>query len=361
MSDLHDAVRAEIGAYRPSAVPPFDARLRRRKTRDRRRLAIGAAALSAVAVATAAVLAPPIGGRPDELPGYTASPGPTPVAGDAGTASFTVHHLDRGVVDPGTDGRLDACLALPGVRHASKATTPPVHGVTVDGTREAEAFASCVRGLAGDGVVLTEHRPPALATAADIAAFVESCAWGRTATPVSGFLGMTQQEVLSPDVNSRILGRDGVCNPGSPVPDPSIVDVVIADGVVVWAGHLTPPQEPDASLPVPPQDPAGAELCKDSGDGGECFDLGPAQAAELAAALATGRPAPNAPECAVAAAVYRVTWWPASGLLDPVVWTVPSAACQLMTVADTKYDLDQDAHDLVAQVWDTARLDPVQR
>lgn len=176
-------------------------------------------------------------------------PAPTLAAVDA-TASFTVRYSAPGPVDPTTAERVGACLALPGVFHGSKATTPPVHGATVTGSGEAAAFAACVRGLSGNGVTLTEHRPPPLETEADIAAFVESCAYGRQATPVAGFVGMTQAEVLAPDVDSRILGQDGICNPGSPVPDPSIVDVVIADGVVVWAGHL---EVPGQRAPVPSQ------------------------------------------------------------------------------------------------------------
>ena len=78
MSDLDRAVQAEIDAWAPRTPPPgFDALAGRKRARDRRRLATGGAALSAVAIVGAAALAPSLGGGRDELPTVTGSPVPT--------------------------------------------------------------------------------------------------------------------------------------------------------------------------------------------------------------------------------------------------------------------------------------------
>lgn len=194
MSDLDQAVQAEIDAYRPATVPSFDALAGRKRARDRRRLATGGAALSAVALSAAFAVPSLIGGRPDRLPAVASSPAPSPA-------------------------------------------------------------------------------------------------------PSGG--------------------------------------------------------------PVPPDRPVGAEICKEptAVDGAdECFDVGPEQAGRLAETLATGRPLqPGAAECmALPVAVYRVTFRPASGLVDPVVWSVPSGLCLPMTVGGKKYGLPDDAQAAVAGIWDSA-------
>lgn len=326
-----------------------------------RRLTTFAAALSAVGLAMLVLW---LQDGSDQLPTAMTSrapSAPTLATQAASTVSFTVRFDTARPVRPVVAERVEQCLALPGVQHASKRSTPPVHGVAVASSGEAEEFATCIRVLSGDGVTLTEHRPPPLETAADIAAFVESCAGGRQASPVPGWVGRTLHEALAPDVSSRILGQDGVCNPGTPVLDPTVVDVVISDGLVVWAGHLQVPGATvtgaSADAPAPPAAPAGAELCQDSAAGLQCYDLGPHAAERLAAALATRRPQQDTAECpATAAEVYRITWRQSSGVLDPVVWTVPSAACLPMTAGTTRFDLDDAARTTVSGIWSVAGL-----
>ncbi len=325
---------------------------------DRRRLATAGAALSAVAAVAVAAFVPPLGGGTDELPPFAAPPAPaTPVA-EAETASSTVRYATRGPVDPGTAERVEACLALPGVRHTDKPSVPPVHGVDVTGHGETEAFATCVRALAGDGVTLTEHRLPPLDTQADIAAFVESCAWGRTPTPVAGYVGATQEQALAPGRNSRILGRDGICNPGSPVPDPTVVDVVIADGVVVWAGHLPFPDRPEPA--APPAVPAprsvawtGASVCLLGAGDQLCRDLGALEARELQTVLGravldtTG----GATDCGPDDRVYTVRFrHPA---VRATLTTVP-LTCAPVTVSGGRYRLDGRSRDQVKRAYDGA-------
>lgn len=81
MSDLHRAVEDEIDAFRPDRTPPFAGLLARRRARDRRRTATGAAALSAVAVIGIVFVPSALSGGEDRLPSV-ANPGPTQEAGD---------------------------------------------------------------------------------------------------------------------------------------------------------------------------------------------------------------------------------------------------------------------------------------
>ena len=103
---------------------------------------------------------------------------------------------------------------------------------------------------------------------------------------------------------------------------------------------------------MPPADPSGAEICKDSAVGNRCYDIGRAQADRLAAALATGRLQQETGECSASpVAIYPMAFQPASGLVDPVVWTVPSADCLPMAAGGDTYDLPDDARDAVARIW----------
>ena len=277
MSDLDQAVQAEIDAYRPVTVPAFDTLAGRKRARDRRRLATGGAVLSAVAIAGAAALAPSLGGGRDELPTVGSSPAPTAPA-------------------------------------------------------------------------VTE----------DLDALVERCLGGVATVPVPGLVGMTEQEAFPPNVRTalRVIARDGTCTTDSAAPPVAgMTDVVLDDGRVVWAGRLTaPPEGSDDAVPVPPQAPAGAEVCKDSADGNQCYDVGAFQSERLAAALATGRlRQPDDAECPASPdAVYRVRFMPAPGLLDPWTWEIPSAACLPVAVDSARFDLDEEARGLVARVWDSA-------
>lgn len=80
MSDLDQAVQAEIDSFTPAAPPAYDALVRRRSRRDRRRLVAGGTALSAGAVAVTAVLVLPFGSGPDRLPTGAVAPGASAAA-----------------------------------------------------------------------------------------------------------------------------------------------------------------------------------------------------------------------------------------------------------------------------------------
>lgn len=195
MFDLDQAVQAEIDAWAPRTAPPaFAALAGRKRARDRRRLATGGAALSAVAMAGAAAFASSLGEGRDELSTVASSPAPT----------------------AGADG------------------------------------------------------PDALAG---------RCLGGVATVPVPGLVGMTEQEAFPPNARAalRVVARDGACTTDSAAPPAAgMTDVVLDGGRVVWAGRRTAPPEGSAdAVPVPPQDPADAEVCKDTGSGSQCYSVGP--------------------------------------------------------------------------------------
>lgn len=147
MSDeLDRAVDARIDAYRPDILPPFTAIEGRRRARDRRRMAVGAGALSVAAVAAGALVVPGLLGGGDRL--TTGQPA-EPVA----LTRFTVRYAS---VSPseGRTGAVDAalgrCLALPGARDevGLAYSDPPVWAVTVEGTAaQAADVRDCLAGL----------------------------------------------------------------------------------------------------------------------------------------------------------------------------------------------------------------------
>lgn len=73
--DLDRAVDARIASYRPDALPPFSAIEARKRSRDRRRTAVGASALSVVALAGVSFVVPVLTGNGDRLTPGVASAG----------------------------------------------------------------------------------------------------------------------------------------------------------------------------------------------------------------------------------------------------------------------------------------------
>lgn len=379
MSDLHDAVQDELAAHRPDRVPPFAAIRARKRSRDRRRLATGGAALSAVAVAAAAVLAPSFpGGGPDRLPSY---------AGPADGTTTTTINVRVSTTKDGDQAAVEECVGGPvGV----KLSSPPVYAAALTATPEqTQAAVECLRRLPNVTSVETDKASPgpseavlpvpadppgaticpdsealggcravgeraarevaaALATAQPHEPASPRCA----AMPVTYVVTFGSPEGTAKPVPYRVPAR---CAPVERAGARYELDHDARNTVVRLYEAAGVPPSPSAA-PALPSDPGGAELCKDSTDGGGCYDLGQDQARRLAAALATGRPAPDH-QCLVSpVAVYRVTWLPVSGSADPVVWTVPSAECLPMTAAGRTYDLDQESREVVASIWDGAGL-----
>jgi len=315
VSDLDRAVQAEIDAWTPRTAPPsFDALTGRKRARDRRRLATGGAALSAVALSAAVLVPLLLGSGPDRLP-TVAAPPPTTDPESAETAG-----VSRAAVRPApADGNYQEALAK-GVLRADPATgclwlEQPAGGARTQLLLQGEQYS--VDFGASPAVVLDGGN--VVAVVGDV---VEA----------GGGLSDDEAGVEGCPVRPR-----------------------------VYVGYFERPAAPServtgGSSPVPPTDPAGAEICKDTGSIRQCYSIDAAQAQQLAAALATGRPRqPNAAECpATPVALYRTTFMPTAGLLDPVVWTVPSADCLPMTVGGARFDLDADGHEAVARAWAVA-------
>ncbi len=152
MSDPIDrAVDAQIDAFRPHKVPPFAAIEARKRGRDRRRMAVGAGALSIVGVLGVVFAGPSLTGGGDRLTG-------PPVAGPAATPTATVDdrvtryglsYVDLGAYDVARDEPLmKACLALPGTSEVSVSESlPPGYSVLLTGTERAAAFEQCAADL----------------------------------------------------------------------------------------------------------------------------------------------------------------------------------------------------------------------
>lgn len=387
MSELHDAVQDELAAHRPDGVPPFAAVRARKRSRDRRRLATGGAAVSVVAVGVLAVLAPSLaGGGADRLPAY---------AGGTATTTISVTFADHRMPYPG-DADVRAVQGCVGDLGRADHASEPVIGsgqvvtATVSASPERrEAVIDCLRGLEFVTSVQTQKatvEPPSVvmpvpvdppgATVCPDSAAVGGCRplGAEQARDVAGALARATRHEPA-DARCQALPVTYVVTFGSPhgvaKPVPYRVPARCAPveragslyeldsdarDVVVGLYESAGVPSPASAAPALPPDPAGAEFCKDGGDGGGCYDLGRDQARRLADALAHGRPAPDRHCLAAPVSVYRVTWLPVSASADPVVWTVPSTACLPMTAAGTTYDLDQDFREVVASIWDGAGL-----
>jgi hypothetical protein len=103
VSDLHDALQDRIVAHTPDTVPPFDALKDRKRARDRRRYAVAAAALSAVAVAGIAAATTWRSGPPDRLPTLA---GPASPAANGPSPS----PVERAAIRPPSESRMEAEL-----------------------------------------------------------------------------------------------------------------------------------------------------------------------------------------------------------------------------------------------------------
>lgn len=289
------------------------------RVRNRSRLATGGAALAAVALSAVVLLPSLLGGGPDRLPTLGAPP-PTTRPKSADTAG-----VSRAAVLPASaDGSHQEALAK--------------------GLLRADTASGCLWLEQPDGGSRTQLLLQGEAYSVDFGA-----------SPAAVLDGSTIVARVGDEVQAGGgLSDDEAGVDGCPVPPP------------VYVGYFERPAAPPEHVaggesPVPPPDPAGAEICKDSADGNQCYDIGSGQAKRLSAALATGRlRQPDAAECAAApVAIYRATFMPASGLLDPWVWEIPSAACLPMSVDSTRFDLPDDARDTVTRIWDAAGLFPV--
>lgn len=156
MSDLDRAVDARVEAYTPHSAPPFAAVAARKRSRERRNLALAGGLLSAAAVATA-VLVPPL--LTDDT---LVDPG-TLAYGGARSVSRTTFQLEyeelgaseRSPLAP--DPALRQCLDLPGARDQGLPAphAPSTWRLTAEGTpTQLHDVRSCLQAL--DSVTVSE-------------------------------------------------------------------------------------------------------------------------------------------------------------------------------------------------------------
>ena len=128
-------------------MPSFAALEARRRTRDRRRMALGASTLAITAVVAGALVVPALnGGGGDQLT-------PARPAADSFRTVFGVQYTSGSPSEgrsDGVDSALARCLELPGAHDevGIKLSDPPLWVVTVEGTHEeTAAVRDCLADL----------------------------------------------------------------------------------------------------------------------------------------------------------------------------------------------------------------------
>lgn len=245
MSDLDRAVQAELDAHRPEQIPAFSEIRARRRARNQRAYAVGAVALSVLAVAGVAAGSQLLNGGSDGLgpSGAAASPS-TATSTDRGLAQdtmqrvaarFSLWYSDPGQYDSAARFHLQQCFDAPSTSaHAVLTGRQPAFGVVVTGREMMEAFRSCIDAVSNVKMyeVLVDRR-----SAAD-KAFIDRCV-GLTKEPVAAeVIGLTEHQVelfLGSDTDRRVIARDGKCLGHTRDLRPERVNLLVQDGKVIWA------------------------------------------------------------------------------------------------------------------------------
>lgn len=234
MSDLDrmvDApIDARVAAYRPAEAPPFSVLTERKRRRDRRRLArTGAglvAAAAAVAVAAAAVPDWNQGGLLDTFAG----------GDEGGGTTFALRPIgfqnDRA---PAYTAAAERCLSLPGVTGGPVTdTAPAVYSLAAAGG-DVAALRSCVNDIGADvGEIV--GRPGEERGQAES---IEQCVRGETSAVEERYIGMTESQVRDAEPEPvRVICRDRVFLDRTSDYRPDRLNIVVEQGVVVWAGRF---------------------------------------------------------------------------------------------------------------------------
>jgi hypothetical protein len=139
------------------------------------------------------------------------------------------------------DAAFKRCLTLPGV--ASKqpfVANPVIFRVTASGGEPIEAFEACMKYTPGYA---------SLPIADAEASFIEQCTGDQKQYVVPFYIGMTEQVALEaqppttarvPVRSARVTARDGDCLPVTVDLRPDRADLVVQNGVVIWAGVPDP-------------------------------------------------------------------------------------------------------------------------
>lgn len=217
MSDLHDAVQAEIAARTPTLPPSFDGLLARKRSRDRRTLVGGGFLIAAMALAVAVAL--------PNLPGDASPERVAPLATGEGPAEFDFALRAIGPIEESqAQGEVvQACLRLPGVSlNATLYSLPPQYEGYVTGQAERMAFELCLNAASSWQADITPS------TAYD------SCDGPFSARAEDGtslVLSQDREETLSVAVGTRVLvsGR-GFCSEGLSLAATPSAGVALEDG-----------------------------------------------------------------------------------------------------------------------------------
>ena len=175
-------------------------------------------------------------------------PGGVEPAQDAPTSplrTFTVR-VDSSSTRPDPavfTAEVEACLALPGVTGSSvQESFPATYELSALGPA-ADTLARCLGDITAARVV---ERGVSVAQGAGLEAFIKECVGAETARSADEYHGLTEGEATrtkrpeSADTitTSRVVGRDGECLFRTADFRSDRVNLLIADGKVVWAGRF---------------------------------------------------------------------------------------------------------------------------
>lgn len=356
MSDLHQAVQAEIAAHTPALPPSFDALKARKHRRDRRR-AVAAVSASALAAAGIAFI-PSALGSAGTAPAQTAqdsAPAPAPADGRLPCDSPRMFIYGVSSTTGGAATPVEAAEAFGARPNAESgyAGQTWTQGETKD-NGEVQVYGPTARletiqGSDGTWLVIAGSACPAGAAAADQYGFHVK------ATDTRAVLADGQQ---SQDAIKRCMELPGVYNAAVQFSSPGQWTGFIAgrdqaegfeqcvEAVPHWEATVKAAQE------APPAGQAGGvvwtgvTVCRLAGQGeDDCQFFGETEAAALDDALDTATPAQgDEVYCAALTPTYTVKFNHPSALTAP--FTVP-LGCGPMQTGDDTYLLPQEARDLV--------------
>jgi hypothetical protein len=138
---------------------------------------------------------------------------------------------------------VEKCLALPGVTGSSvQESYPATYEMRASG-EAARSLAGCLAGAPGAEVEESGDSP---AEGAGLHAFINRCVGAENPTSAPGYVGLTEEQAMRPkqpesaDTVSvvRVVGRDGICLGRTRDLRRDRVNLLVADGKVVWAGRF---------------------------------------------------------------------------------------------------------------------------
>jgi hypothetical protein len=335
VSDLHQAVQAEIAAHTPSLPPSFDQLKARKRARDRNR-GVAAVAASVLAVAGIAFVPSAFGGASGSAP-------PTQVAQPGADEVFRFHvrstAADSRPSAAATQEAVRSCLDLPGVSNSGLMlhSYPGQWAGQVTGRGNAGAFQDCVDAVPGWGVTLTPADAAAATRTYTVEPSTKLVANPRLEQERDACFALPGVEAVGQGESVPVIYRVTVRAAEAPGFEQCIGSVIglhvpelgkADSGGVAWTG---------------------ARICA-VGQPEDCRDVHAQTAQALDALLLAAEPAsPGATYCRAATTRYHILF--SHPTVKPVPIEVPYR-CGPMKRGDQDYLLDDQARDAIKAAYD---------